>query len=174
MWLTDQEIRLVAESGASVSHNPESNAKLGSGVAPVAEYLRSGVNVTLGTDGCASNNNLDMVQEMRTALFLQKVLHKDPACVRAEDALRMATENAYALLGLDAGIREGAVADLALVSLKKPHMQPVHDALSNLVYSGSGHDVVATIVNGRIAYDGERVLGVDEQEVIERVRGFWE
>ncbi len=174
VWVTDQEIGLLKEAGASVSHNPESNAKLGSGVAPVVEYLREGVNVTLGTDGCASNNNLDMVQEMRTALFLQKALHKDPSCLKAEQVFKMATENAYRTLGLDAGIFEGALADLVLVSLKKPHMQPVHDALSNLVYSGSGSDVVMTMVNGRIAYDGERVLGVDEQEVLEKVKGFWE
>ena len=174
VWVTDQEIMFVREDGASVSYNPESNAKLGSGVAPVVEYAREGVNVTIGTDGCASNNNLDMIQEMRTALFLQKVLHKDPACLKAEQAFKMATENAYSFLELNAGLFEGAVADLVLVSLKKPHMQPVHDALSNLVYSGSGSDVVMTMVNGKIVYDGENVLGVDEQEVLEKVKGFWE
>ncbi len=173
VWVTDQEIQMISESGTSVAYNPESNAKLGSGVAPVREYIGKGVNVVLGTDGCASNNNLDMVQEMRTGLFMQKVVHHDPTALRAEEALALATHNAYNFLSLDVGLEEGKLSDLALISMKKPHMQPVHDAVSNLVYSGSGPDVIATIVNGRLVYDGKEVLGVDEQEVIEKVNGFW-
>lgn len=163
--VSDSDIRTLAERGVAVSHNPQSNMKISSGVAPVERMRAAGVLVTLGTDGTCSNNDLDMIEEMRTAAFLQKSATGDPVALPAYEALRLATVNGAKALGYAPGelgvVSEGALADLVVIDLQKPHLQPVHDAVSNLVYCGKASDVETVVVDGQIVVDGRRVRGVD-------------
>jgi 5-methylthioadenosine/S-adenosylhomocysteine deaminase len=170
VWINDEEMSLMAEKGAHVAHCPESNLKLASGIAPVPGMLRAGLNVCLGTDGAASNNDLDMLGELSTAALLHKGAWKDPTLVDASTAISMATANGAAALGLgDTGvIRAGAEADLVLVDMRKPHLTPVYNTLSHLAYSVRGSDVESVMVKGRLLMDEGRVLGVDEQEIMDR------
>ncbi|MFW5949689.1 MAG: amidohydrolase, partial [Halolamina sp.] len=138
----DEEIDRLAASDAAVVHCPASNAKLASGIAPVAEMLDAGVTVGLGTDGAASNNDLDMFDEIRDAAMLGKLGADDAAAVPASAAVRMATEGSAAALGMDSGrIEGGANADLAVVDLDSAHLTPQHDLVSHLAYAASGQDV---------------------------------
>lgn len=163
--VNDSDIAVLAARGVAVSHNPQSNMKISSGVAPVERMRAAGVLVTVGTDGTCSNNDLDMIEELRTAAFLQKSATGDPVALPAYEALRLATVNGARALGYADGelgvVREGALADLILVDLQKPHLQPVHDAVSNLVYCGKAADVETVVVDGRIVVDGRRVQGID-------------
>ena len=157
--LNREEIMLVAEHGVSVVHCPESNMKLGSGFCPVAELLAAGVNVALGTDGAASNNDLDMLGEMRSAALLAKGVAGNPEAVKAEDALAMATINGAHALGLGESIGSlvvGKWADMVCLNLAAPATQPVHHALSQVVYSASRDQVSDVWVAGRpLLRDGE-------------------
>lgn len=170
IWLTDQEIKVLHERGVKPVHNPVSNMKLGSGVAPVPEMLAAGIPVALGTDGAASNNTLDMFNEMKFAALLNKAHKLDPRAIPAISALEMATVNGATALGLGkelGSIEVGKRADLVLVSLKKPHLTPLHNVISHLVYSAVGGDVDTTIVDGKILMQGRRVLTLDEDKVLE-------
>ena len=162
--LSDEDIEILRERGVYVSHNPQSNMKIASGVAPVAKLLGCGVPVTVATDGPCSNNDLDMWDEMRTAAFLQKSATGDPCVLPACEVLEMATVNGAAALG-HAGelgvIAEGALADVIVVDLQKPHLQPVHDVVSNLVYCGKASDVETVVVDGRVVVEERRIAGVD-------------
>jgi 5-methylthioadenosine/S-adenosylhomocysteine deaminase len=157
--LNREEIMLVAEHGVSVVHCPESNMKLGSGFCPVAELLAAGVNVALGTDGAASNNDLDMLGEMRSAALLAKGVTGNPEVAKAEDALAMATINGARALGLDESIGSlvvGKWADMVCLNLAAPATQPVHHALSQVVYSASRDQVSDVWVAGQpLLRDGE-------------------
>jgi 5-methylthioadenosine/S-adenosylhomocysteine deaminase len=170
VWLTPDEMALMAEKGAHVAHCPESNLKLASGIAPVPEMLKAGLNVCLGTDGAASNNDLDMLGELATAARLHKGAWKDPTHVDSSTAISMATANGARALGLsDTGvIRAGAEADIVLVDMRKPHLTPVYNTLSHLAYSVKSSDVEAVMVKGRLLMEKGRVLGVDEQEIMDR------
>ncbi len=158
--LTDGDIAILKERGVHVSHNAQSNMKLASGVARVTELLRQGVNVSLGTDGACSNNDLDMWEEMRAASYLQKVTERDPRVLPAYETLRMATVYGAKALGYnDLGfISEGALADFILVNVDTPHMQPIHNIVSNLVYSGKASDVDTVVVDGKILVEDGRLL----------------
>jgi 5-methylthioadenosine/S-adenosylhomocysteine deaminase len=169
VWLTPQEIKVLRERGVKPVHNPVSNMKLGSGVAPVPEMLAAGMPVALGTDGAASNNSLDMFKEMKFAALLNKAHKLDPTVIPAGSALEMATlGGATALrLGRELGsIEVGKKADLVLVDLKKPHLFPLHNLVSHLVYSAVGSDVETTIVDGRPLMIERRVLTLDEDKVL--------
>jgi 5-methylthioadenosine/S-adenosylhomocysteine deaminase len=169
--LTPDDIARLAEHGAKVAHNPESNMKLASGVAPVPELLRAGVCVGLGTDGCASNNDLDLFREMDTAAKLHKVHTLDPTVLDARTVLRMATIDAARALGLDAetgSLEAGKRADLIVVDLNRPHLTPMHHPESHLVYAVRGSDVVATVVEGRVLMADRRLETLDEAEVMAR------
>jgi 5-methylthioadenosine/S-adenosylhomocysteine deaminase len=167
VWVTEEEIGILADSGVHVSHNPVSNMKLGSGIAPVAKMLTEGVRVSLGTDGCASNNNLDMFEEMKTAALLQKVNMKDPSVLSAREVLKMGTVNGAKALGLNSGVlKAGFNADLILIDMKQAHLTPVFDVPSHLVYSASGRDVRTTIVNGSILMENSRIIGLDEEQIL--------
>ena len=169
--LTPDDIARLAEHGAKVAHNPESNMKLASGVAPVPELLRAGVCVGLGTDGCASNNDLDLFREMDTAAKLHKVHTLDPTVLDARTVLRMATIDAARTLGLDAetgSLEVGKRADLIVVDLNRPHLTPMHHPESHLVYAVRGSDVVATVVEGRVLMADRRLETLDEAEVMAR------
>ncbi|MFC1549329.1 amidohydrolase family protein [Nitrospirota bacterium] len=170
VWLTSEEMVLMAEKGANVAHCPQSNLKLGSGIAPVPEMLNAGLNVCLGTDGAASNNDLDMLGELNAAALLHKGAWKDPTVVDSSTAISMATANGARALGLEGTgvIREGAEADLVLVDMRKPHLTPVYNTLSHLAYSVKSSDVETVMVKGRLLMEEGSVLGVDEQEIMDR------
>ncbi|HVP96877.1 amidohydrolase family protein [Methanoregula sp.] len=151
-WLDDAECALLGKRGVSVSHNPASNMKLATHRAlPYRELVHAGANVCLGTDGCASNNNLDLFEEMKIAALLQKFFWNDPTILAAPAALAMATTNGAKALGFGAGtLTAGAPADLILVSNRIPCNTPLHNAASNLVYACSGAAVETTICAGRV------------------------
>ena len=163
--VTDSDIETLAARGVTVSHNPQSNMKISSGVAPVERLRAAGALVTIGTDGTCSNNDLDMFEELRTAAFLQKSATGDPVALPAWEALRLATANGARAMGFADGelgvIREGALADVIVIDLQKPHLQPVHNVVSNLVYCGKAADVETVVVGGRIVVENRRIEGVD-------------
>ena len=163
--VTDSDIGTLAARGVTVSHNPQSNMKISSGVAPVERMRAAGALVTVATDGTCSNNDLDLWEELRTAAFLQKSATGDPTALPAWETLRMATANGARAMGYADGelgvLREGALADLIVVDLQKPHLQPVHDVVSNLVYCGKASDVDTVVVDGRIVVENRRIEGVD-------------
>jgi 5-methylthioadenosine/S-adenosylhomocysteine deaminase len=164
VWLDDEEISILAKTGATVSHNPESNMKLASGVAPVPKMLAAGIRVGLGTDGSASNNDLDMFGEMNMAAKLHKAAALDPTVMDARTVLKMATIDGAALLGLGAltgSIETGKLADIVLIDLKQPHLTPLYNPYSHLVYSCSGPDVKTVIVHGRTVVKDRRLLTID-------------
>lgn len=167
VWLSHKDIDILSKRGVSVAHCPASNMKLSTGRAmPYGLMSRFGVNIALGTDGCASNNNLDMFEEMKIAALLHKHASGE-ASIRAADAFRMATENGAKALGTGTGrIEEGAPADMVLVSVRRPEMTPLHDLVSNLVYSASGSCVDTVIVDGRILMEKGVVDG--ETEVLKK------
>ncbi|AKB27674.1 S-adenosylhomocysteine deaminase [Methanosarcina siciliae T4/M] len=171
VWLSDGDIEILRQRGVNVSHNPISNMKLASGIAPVHKMLERGVNVTLGTDGCASNNNLDLFEEMKTAALLHKVSTGNPTALPARQVLEMATVNGAKALGTETGmLKVGRKADVIILDMKKPHLTPCFDVPSHLVYSAKGCDVRTTIVDGKVLMDNYRVLALDEEKVIEEAR----
>lgn len=173
VWVTAEEIVTLEEHGVGVSHNPESNMKLASGTAPVVEYLAAGVPVGLGTDGAASNNDLDMFEAMRQAAFLHKLTTRDPRAVSAPTALAMATIEGARVLGLDdriGSLEVGKRADLIVVRMDRPRHTPMYDPISHLVYVTRGDDVDTTIVNGRVLMEQGRVLSLPEDEVLAAAR----
>jgi 5-methylthioadenosine/S-adenosylhomocysteine deaminase len=172
VWVSDAEIELLKKTDTKVSHNPESNMKLGSGVAPVPSMLRRGITVSLGTDGCASNDNLDMFEEMRTAALLHKVMNLDASVITSLDVLKMATIGGAKSVGLErkvGSLESGKKADLILVNLDTPHLRPLNDVISTLVYCANGGDVDTVMVDGKIVVQDRRVDFLDEKELISDV-----
>ncbi|MEK0314081.1 amidohydrolase [Cohnella sp. 56] len=179
--LNDEEIALLAERAVAVSHNPVSNLKLASGVARVPDLLRAGVTVALGTDSAASNNNLDLFEEIRMAALLHKGVSGDPTAVPAAEALRMGTLYGARAIGLGdvtGSLRPGFKADITAVSIDKPHFMPRTDYISHLVYAASGADVAHVWVDGRQLMRGRELLTLDVERIrfeaqrsFERLRG---
>jgi 5-methylthioadenosine/S-adenosylhomocysteine deaminase len=165
-WLDEADCRLLGQRGVSVSYNPSSNMRLATNRALPYHWLSAaGANVCLGTDGCASNNNLDMLEEVKTAALLQKFYWNDPTLLPAPAALSMATVHGAQALGLGSGtIQPGAPADIILLSARTVCNTPLHNAASNIVYSCSGASVRTTICDGRILMLDARVPG--EQEIL--------
>ena len=173
IWLSKDEILAIAKSGASVSHCPESAMKLASGIAPIPDMISSGVKVGLGTDGCASNNDLDLFSEMGFAAKIHKVFRKDPLACPAEQALRMATLGGASALGLGnetGSIEPGKKADLIALDLNQPHLMPMYDPVSHIVYAARGSDVRFVWVDGRQVLKDGRLLTVDEAEVMSEAK----
>mgnify|MGYP000014013976 CR=1 FL=1 len=162
--LTDGDRRILRERGVHVAHCPTSNMKIASGVAPIERLRTEGVNCTVGTDGPSSNNDLDMWEEMRNASFLQKVTTMDPCAVPAYELLRMATVCGAAAIG-HAGelgvVKEGALADLVLLSTQRPYYHPQHDVVANVAYCAKAADVDTVVVDGEVVVDGGRLSTVD-------------
>lgn len=165
------DIAILASKGVFVSHNPGSNLKLGSGVAPLPKLLQAGATVALGTDGAASNNNLNLFEEMQLAALLHKGIWQDPLAVPAQQAFELATRNGGLALGVEGGgvLAEGALADLILVQSRQAHLEPLYSPLSALVYSAQAADVTTTIVNGRVLMRDRQLLTIDEAHVREKV-----
>jgi len=163
------EIKILSETGASVSHNPVSNMMLGDGVAPVVEMLREGVNVALGTDGAASNHSQDMFDTMKAASLLQKVHHQDAGAIDPYSVLRMATAGGAKALGLDSRcgtIEIGKRADLILVDLDTVHSQPMNDIFSQIVHCAKASDVRTVLVNGKIVMRDRELARIDEKKIL--------
>ncbi|WP_255198298.1 amidohydrolase [Halorarius litoreus] len=166
--LDESEIDLLAERDTAVVHCPASNMKLASGMAPVQQLLDAGVTVGLGTDGAASNNDLDMFDEMRDAAMIGKLAADDASAVPAEAVIEMATKGSADALGLPVGrIEPGAPADLAVVDLEAAHLTPAHDLVSHLVYAATGSDVRHTLCDGQVLMRDREVLTLDERAVRE-------
>ena len=156
VWCTDDDFRIMAEKGVSLIHNPTSNMKLGSGFARIVRAMELGVNVALGTDGTASNDNLDMFEEMHLASLIHKGLARDPTVLSPWDVIEMATKNGAKALGRaqETGeIAAGMSADLCVVDLKRPHLEPAFDIPNLVVHSMQAGDVVMTMVDGEVLYD---------------------
>ncbi|HNY66682.1 MAG TPA: amidohydrolase [Deltaproteobacteria bacterium] len=169
------EIRLLAQRGVNVAHNAESNMKLASGIAPVPEMIAAGVNVTIGTDGCASNNNLDMLTEISTVAKLHKIKTMDPTVLDECTALTLMTENAAQALRLDAGrLEEGKLADIITLDGHAPNLVPVYNPVSHVVYAASGSNVKDVVVNGRVVVRDFVSLTVDEEALIRECRKIQE
>ncbi len=167
--LDETEIERLAESGTAIVHCPASNMKLASGMAPVQRLREAGVTVALGTDGAASNNDLDVFDEMRDAAMLGKLAADDASAVPAEAAVEMATAAGADALGLPGGrIEPGAAADLAVVDLEAAHLTPVHDPVSHLAYAARGSDVRHTVCDGRVLMRDREVLTLDAEAIRER------
>ncbi|ADT84856.1 amidohydrolase family protein [Thermococcus barophilus] len=169
VWLDSKDIHILARHRVSIAHNPASNMKLASGVMPIERLLNAGVNVGLGTDGSASNNNLDMLEEMKIAALLHKVHNLDPTVADAKTVFKMATQNGAKALRLDAGvIKKGALADLVIIDFNQPHLRPINNVISHLVYSANGNDVETTIVDGKILMLDREVFTLDEEKTLEK------
>jgi 5-methylthioadenosine/S-adenosylhomocysteine deaminase len=170
--LTEGDVRILRDKGVTAVHNPQSNMKLSSGISPVWHLLRSGVNVALGTDGTCSNNDLDMWDEMRTAALLQKVSGTDPTVLPAYEALRMATVYGAKALGKEGElgvIAEGALADIILIDTSRPHLHPMNDIASALVYCGKASDVSTVMIDGRIVVQDGVIVGVNLPELYSEI-----
>jgi len=173
--LNETDIGMLAENQVKVVHNPESNMKLASGIAPVPRLLESGVTVALGTDGCASNNNLDMFGEMNTCAKLHKAATLDPTVLSASTALRMATGSGARALGWEGQtgqIAQGMLADLIVVDFRKPHLTPVYNPVSHLVYAAGAADVRHSVIGGRLVMKDRTLLTLDLEEIFGHVREF--
>jgi 5-methylthioadenosine/S-adenosylhomocysteine deaminase len=173
--LTEAELDVLAERRVSVSHNPGSNLKLASGIAPVPAMLRRGMTVSLGTDGAASNNNLDMFEEMRLASLIHKGNTLDPLAVPAIRALAMATVEGAKSLGLDSVIgtlEAGKEADFIVVKRTEPHWEPMYDPVSHLVYSARAEDVLDVYVQGKPIMKDRHLMTLDEERILHEVRGI--
>jgi 5-methylthioadenosine/S-adenosylhomocysteine deaminase len=173
--MSEEDIKLFADNGCKVSHNPASNMKLASGVAPVPEMLKAGITVGLGTDGCASNNNLDMIKEMSTASKLHKVARLDPTVMDAKTVVRMGTIEGAKALGMEkkiGSLEAGKKADIIIIGLNEPHLTPLYSEYSHLVYAMSGADVDTVLINGKIVMENRKLLTINEEEVMQKVRGI--
>lgn len=166
--LTEEDMDILKEHDVRVAHNPGSNLKLGSGIAPVPDLLKRGIIVGLGTDGAASNNNLDMMEEMRLAALLHKGSRMDPLAITAREALAMATRESAKAVFLDhvGVVAEGMKADLVMLGLHKPHLTPRHDLVAHLVYAAQPSDVTLVMVNGRVLLKDGELTTLDEEKIL--------
>ncbi len=177
VWVDDEEIQLLAKTGTHVAHNPSCNMKLGSGLTPVAKMLKAGVNVGLGCDGGPSNDNYDLIEEMKIAALGQALINMDPKAITAEEVIEMATIRGAKALGLDkeiGSIEEGKKADIILIDYWKPHLVPMLNPVTHIVYAAQGQDVDTVIIDGKIIMQNRKILTVDEEKILEEAekRGF--
>ena len=173
VWINDEEIALLKRRDVGISNNPESNMKLSSGTAPVLKYRKAGVSVGIGTDGAASNNDLDMFEAMRQAAFQQKLVSMDPTAISAPEALEMATLGGARVLGRSqrlGSLEPGKLADIIIVGMSKARQQPLFDPVSQIVYASRGDDVETTIVNGKVLMLNGKVLTMDPARVLSEAR----
>ena len=173
IWVNEADISCMAENGVGISVATESQMKLASGVAPIPEFIKKGIPVGIGTDGCASNNNLDMLQEMDTTAKLHKVKRLDPTAMEARQVLTLATRNGAEAIGLGeetGSLEVGKKADLIIVDTHKPHLTPLYDPVSHLVYAAGGSDVRDVIVDGRLAVNDRMILSFNLEPIVEAVQ----
>jgi 5-methylthioadenosine/S-adenosylhomocysteine deaminase len=168
VWVSKKEIKIIKNRGVKISHNPISNAKIACGIAPVPEYVQAGITVSLGTDGAASNNNLDMFEEMKACALIHKMNKKDASVLPAQKVLEFATINGAKALGMDeiGSIEVGKKADIILVGIDKPNLTPMTNPASHLVYAAKGSDVETVIIDGSIIMQDKNLRTLDESQVI--------
>lgn len=167
-----EEIEILKNNNVKISHNPGSNLKLGSGIAPIPEMLKKGLHVSLGTDSAASNNNLDLFEEMRLAALIHKGYKEDPVLIPATTAMKMATIYGAEALFIDqhtGSLEVGKKADLIVVDINQPHFQPLFDPISHLVYTASGKDVIDVFINGEQIVKNREVLTLDQERIFYEV-----
>jgi 5-methylthioadenosine/S-adenosylhomocysteine deaminase len=172
IWLNEADIEIIAARQSNVSHNPESNMKLASGISPLSRLVNYGIPIGLGTDGCASNNNLDLFQEMDMAAKLHKASTLDPTVMDAGTVLKMATIDAARAIGLDdviGSLETGKQADIVIVDSNQPHLVPMYHPESHIVYAAKGSDVRDVMVAGNILVRDGKLLTIDLDEIIDRV-----
>ncbi len=177
VWLEDDEIEILANSGAGVAHCIESNLKLASGIAPVGKMLKAGIRVTFGTDGAASNNDLNILSEMSTAAKLHKAVSGDPTVLDSRTALLMATRWGAEALGLGqttGSIEKGKAADLVLINLNRPHLTPIYNISSHIVYSARASDVETVIIRGRVVVEDGKLVTGNERAILDRAMKWGE
>ncbi|MFX1535974.1 MAG: amidohydrolase family protein [Promethearchaeota archaeon] len=175
--VSPREIDLMRMRGAGMAHCPGSNAKLGDGIAPLADFLKAKITVGLGSDGPATNNCIDMFQEMKLACLLQRATHYDPTVVKAEDVLRMATIGGAKLLGMDIEIGSleiGKKADMIIVNFEKPHLYPKTNIVSHLIYAAKASDVDTSIADGKVIMKNRKVLTMNEASVLKEAQEAYE
>lgn len=175
VWVSDEDLHLMAEKGVTAVHNPVSNLKLASGIARVAELQKRGVNVALGTDGCASNNTHDMFEELKFAALLQKGTLLKPTVLPACEALKLATVNgskAQRREGQIGRIQPGYEADIILIDTNRPHMQPLFDPIGAVVYCARGSDVCFTMVQGRVLYENGTYTTLDIDNIFSELNRY--
>jgi 5-methylthioadenosine/S-adenosylhomocysteine deaminase len=173
IWVNDKDIEIIAARKACISHNLESNAKLASGIAPTPKFLESGIPVGLGTDGCASNNNLDLFHEMDMVAKLHKAEKFDPTTMDAKTVVKMATLTGARAIGLDhqiGSLEVGKQADLIVIDTHTPHMVPMYHPESHIVYTAKSSDVRDVVINGRVLVRNRQVLHLDVAEIMANVR----
>ncbi|MBR2556975.1 MAG: amidohydrolase family protein [Methanobrevibacter sp.] len=174
VWLSDEEIEIIKKNNVKISHNPCSNMKLASGIAPVSKLLENGICVSIGTDGASSNNNLDLIEEMKTASLLQKVDTLNPKVLTSDETLAIGTINGAEALGLDSEIgtiEVGKKADIILIDTNCANMVPdSSQPSSNIIYSANGSNVDTTICNGKILMENKKLTVLDEQEIYKKAR----
>jgi len=171
--LTKSDMELYRKYDVKVAHCPGIDMKLASGVAPIPELLKLGVTVGLATDSVAGNNTLDLFSEMDRAAKFHKVFAMDPEVIDAATALRMATINGAKVLGLDritGSLEKGKQADIIVIDLSKPHLEPMYNPYSHLVYSASGSDVEASIINGKLVMNKRKLLTMDIKTIMDDVK----
>ncbi len=164
VWVSDEDIEILKEKDVTVVHNPSSNMKLGSGFAPIRTMLNKGIKVTLGTDGAASNNNLNMLEEVHLTSIIHKGFEKNPTIINPATVLKMATSAGYRRNS--GSLEVGKQADIVAIDLNKAHLIPHNDLLNTLVYSASGQDVCMTMVNGKVLYENGVYLTIDAEKTI--------
>jgi len=177
VWVNDADITMLAAKGVGLSHNPESNMKLASGTAPVPAWLTSGAKAGLGTDGAASNNDLDMFEAMRTAALLHKHASGDPRALPARQALELATRRGAEALGMGdriGSLEPGKLADVITVSVDSARQTPLFDPFSHLVYVTRGTDVRTTVVHGKVLMRQGKVVSLDRNAVLQEARAMAE
>ena len=175
VWVNDKDIEYIAERRAAVSHNPESNMKLGAGIAPVGRMLEAGITVGIGTDGCASNNNLDLFQEMDMTAKLHKVVSGDPTALDAGTVIQMATIKGAGAIGLNnqiGSLETGKAADLIILDTRKPHLTPMFRPDSHIVYSAQASDVDTVMIGGQIVAKDRKILTMDTEEIMRAADRF--
>jgi 5-methylthioadenosine/S-adenosylhomocysteine deaminase len=173
VWVDDEEIEILASRNVGVAHCIESNLKLASGIAPLVKMLKAGVKVTFGTDGAASNNDLDLLSEMSTAAKIHKAVSGDPTALNAKQVLLMATRWGAEALGLGnitGSIEEGKAADIVLADLNKPHLLPLYDIYSHIIYSMKSSDIETVLINGKVVLNNGKLTTADESEILEKAR----
>ena len=164
--INDDDIEILANNKVICAHNPSSNLKLGSGISPIPKLIKSGAIVTIGTDGSASNNNINMFEEMHLATMIHKGYNMDPTVLNTSDTLKISTSNGKHIFNMDLGdVKEGYKADLILIDLKKPHLYPDIDTISNIVYSAQGSDVDTVIVDGKILMEKRELKTIDLEKL---------
>ncbi|MDP2862192.1 MAG: amidohydrolase [Desulfobacterales bacterium] len=172
VWVDEEDIRIISGHGSKISHNPQSNMKLASGIAPVPEFLKNEITVGLGTDGCASNNDPDLFKEMDVAAKIHKVNLLDPTVMDAKTVLQMATIKGAKAIGLEGetgSIEKGKQADIIIIDTDSPHLIPMYNPVSHIVYSATGSDVRDVLVSGKITVRDKKILSLDIDDIMDKV-----